>query len=187
MRITAGKYKGRRIEFPSHIRPTQDKVRQAVFNILGQDFKGRMVLDLFAGSGAMGLEALSRGAKNVVFVDIERRCNLLIKSNLENLSLSTGNSDVAENYRQDGFHAITIAAKRRRRFDVIFADPPYHKGLAKKLLKTPGLDDILKTHGFLIVEHAATDELDYEPTMAAFKFYKQAEYGKIRVTFFTKK
>lgn len=187
MRITAGKYKGREIAFPGHIRPTQDKVRQAVFNILGQDFKGWTVLDLFAGSGAMGLEAISRGAKNVVFVDIERRCNLLIKRNLKNFCFTDEDLGTFENYRQDGFNAISIAAKRKRRFDVIFADPPYYKDLAKKLLKTKGLGDILTPCGFLVVEHARTDELDFELGVGAFELYKEADYGKIRVSFFVRR
>lgn len=187
MRIIAGRYKGRKIGFPEHIRPTQDKVRQAIFDTLGQDFTGRVVLDLFAGSGALGLEALSRGAKNVVFVDIEMRCNVFIDSNLENIGLLSSDGLAVEHYRQDAFRAIAIARKRKRRFDVIFADPPYHKDLAKKLLKTEGLSDILTPRGFLVIEHAATDELDLEPESAAFKLYKQSEYGNIKVSFLQKK
>ncbi|MEK7849839.1 MAG: 16S rRNA (guanine(966)-N(2))-methyltransferase RsmD [Candidatus Omnitrophota bacterium] len=184
MRIIAGKYKGRKIGFPEHIRPTQDKVRQAIFDTLGQAFNGRVVLDLFAGSGAFGIEALSRGADNIVFVDIERKCNLLIKNNLEGFGLILRSCRNVEIYRQDAFRAIAIAAKKKRKFDVIFADPPYHKGLAKKLLKTPLLGDILTTHGFLVVEHAATDEIDLKSGVAAFELYKQAEYGKIKVSYF---
>lgn len=186
MRIIAGKYKGRKIGFPDHIRPTQDKVRQAIFDTLGQDFKGLRVLDLFAGSGALGIEALSRGAESVVFVDIERKCNLWVKNNLEGLGLSPRSCEKVEIYRQDGFRAIAIAAKRKRTFDVIFADPPYHKELAKKLLKTRGLDDILAPRGFLVVEHAAIDELDFEARMAAFKLYKEDKYAKIVVSYFQK-
>ena len=187
MRIIAGKYKGRKIGFPEHIRPTQDKVRQAIFDTLGQDFKGRAVLDLFAGSGAFGLEALSRGAEKVVFVDIEGKCNFLINNNLESLGFALRSCQNVELYRQDAFRAIAIAAKKKRKFDVIFADPPYHKGLAKKLLKTPCLGDILTTHGFLVVEHAATDEIDIGSGVAAFELYKQVTYGKIKVTFLVKR
>ncbi|OIO35781.1 MAG: 16S rRNA (guanine(966)-N(2))-methyltransferase RsmD [Candidatus Omnitrophica bacterium CG1_02_44_16] len=187
MRIIAGKYKGRRIAFPEHIRPTQDKVRQAIFDTLGQVFNGRVILDLFAGSGAFGIEALSRGAEKVVFVDIERKCNLLIKNNLEGPGLALGHCRKVEIYRQDAFRAIVIAVKKKRKFDVIFADPPYHKGLAKKLLKTSCLGDILTTHGFLVVEHAATDEIDLGSGVAAFELYKQANYGKIAVTFLMKR
>jgi 16S rRNA (guanine966-N2)-methyltransferase len=187
MRIIAGKYKGRKIDFPKHIRPTQDKVRQAIFGTLGQDFKGFSVLDLFAGSGAMGLEALSRGAKEVVFVDIERQCNLLVKRNLESLGLSPNELQAVEIYRQDAFRAIMAALKRRRRFDVIFADPPYHKDIAKKVLKTPSLSDILTPYGFLVIEHARSDELGFDPQMSAFKLYKEADYGKIRVSYFHRK
>jgi 16S rRNA (guanine966-N2)-methyltransferase len=187
MRIIAGKYKGRQICFPGHIRPTQDKVRQAIFDTLGQDFKGYSVLDLFAGSGALGIEALSRGARNVVFVDIERKCNLLIKNNLKGLGISDQTIQGAEYYRQDAFRAVAIALKRKRRFNMIFADPPYHKDLAKKLLKTPALGDILTPHGFLVIEHARSDELDFEPQTSAFKLYKEADYGTTRVSYFVKK
>ena len=187
MRIIAGKYKGRQIVFPKHIRPTQDKVRQAIFDTLGQDFKGRIVLDLFSGSGALGLEALSRGAKNVVFVDIERKCNSLIGKNLENLNFQFDRTQEVEIYRQDAFRAIGVAAKRKRKFDVVFADPPYYKDLAKKLLKTPGLDDIVPIYGFFVLEHASTDSLDFEPKESVFKLYKEAQFGKIRVTYFIKK
>lgn len=209
MRIIAGKYKGRNILFPEHIRPTQDKVRQAVFNTLGQDFQGLRVLDLFAGSGAFGLEALSRGAENVVFVDIERKCNSLIEKNLKHLGLDPGAFGQVEVYRQDAFRAISVAQKRGRVFDVIFADPPYHKEMAKKLLKTDGLSDILAPRGFLVVEHARSDVLDFEPELSAFELYppssqkrdfvgfrckdsdlvlyKRSDYGRIAVTFFAKR
>ncbi len=187
MRIITGKYKGRKIAFPEHIRPTQDKVRQAVFNTLGQDFRGLSVLDLFAGSGAFGLEALSLGAKNVVFVDIERKCNSLIEKNLKTIGIEPGPSSSVEVYRQDAFRSISVAQKRGRLFHVIFADPPYHKELAKNLLKTEGLSDILAPHGFLVVEHARSDELDLGPEMSAFELYKQADYGKITVTFLIKR
>ncbi len=186
MRIVSGKYKGRKINFSEHIRPTQDKVRQAIFNTLGQDFKGLKVLDLFAGSGAMGLEALSRGAKTVVFVDIERKCNLLINNNLEDLKLFKDVAIQVENYRQDAFYAIEIASKRGRKFDVIFADPPYGKDLTKKLLKTQGLSDILPPRGLLVVEHSLHDVLDFEPKVSNLKLLKEARYGKIQVSYFEK-
>jgi 16S rRNA (guanine(966)-N(2))-methyltransferase RsmD len=183
MKITAGIYKGRQIAFPDHIRPTQDKVRQAIFNILGQDFSGLSVLDLFAGSGALGIESYSRGAKNVVFVDIERRCNNCIKSNLETIGLDWRGSENLEVYRQDAEKAIGAAVKRHRVFDLVFVDPPYHRELAKKLLKTPGLNDILTPHGFLVVEHAVSDDLDIEQANDCWRMFKQVDYGNIRITF----
>jgi 16S rRNA (guanine(966)-N(2))-methyltransferase RsmD len=187
MRIIAGIYKGRKIEFPPHIRPTQDKVRQAIFNTLGQDFEGLSVLDLFAGSGAMGLEALSRGAKRVVFVDIERKCNFLIGRNLENLGISGKSSVQIENYRQDVFRAIEIASKRELSFDVVFADPPYGKDLAKKLLKTGALSDILPPHGLLVVEHSFQDALDFDSSASSLEFFRESRYGKIKVAYLRKK
>jgi len=186
MRITSGLFKGRNIEFPSHIRPTQDKVRQAIFNTLGQDLTGLSIFDLFAGSGAMGLEALSRGAASVVFVDIERKCNSFIDKNLRNFGLTGSFKSKAENYRQDVFSAIDIALKRGLIFNVVFADPPYNKDLAKKLLNTGGLSDILAPHGLLVVEHSSKDDLDFKPE-CGLSLIKEAKYGKIKVSYFEKK
>lgn len=182
MRIIAGIYKGRKIDFPRHIRPTQDKVRQAVFNVLSHVVKGARVLDLFAGSGAMGLESLSRGAKEAYFIDADRRCSLIIAKNIEVLGLVEKLGDEVFNYINDAFRAIEKLALNKARFDLVFIDPPYHMDLAKKALKTLGDSGILAPHSFVVVEHAKSDELGPHPE--GLVKIKESDYGDIKVSFF---
>lgn len=183
MRIIGGKYKGRRINYPKHIRPTQDKVRQAIFDMLAGVMEGSRVLDLFAGSGAMGIESLSRGASRVCFIDADRRCARIIKENLEELGKGRILHEEAQVYANDAFRALKILASRRGdNFDIIFIDPPYHKGLAKKALKTIALGGILAPLGFAVVEHARTDALD--GAQEAYFLFKKADYGDITVSVF---
>ena len=141
MRIIGGEYRSRQIMMPKgvEIRPTQDKVRQAVFNILG-DVNGKVVLELFAGSGAFGIEALSRGAKSVTFVDNNFSCIQTIKSNLESLDIPHSVYDLI---RADAINVLARLGKQEEKFDIVFLDPPYYKGLAKKCLINIDNYDIL--------------------------------------------
>jgi len=159
MRIIAGKFRGKRIDFPRHIRPTQDKVRQSTFDCLRQVVEKSRVLDLFAGSGAFGLEALSRGAKSVCFIDIDRRCNSIINNNLRALGLRERAGCDIHVFTNDAFRAVEVLARRKQVFDIIFLDPPYGGDLAKKTLKTIISSGILAPHGFVLVEHSRNDEI----------------------------
>ena len=183
MRIIAGKYKGRQIAFPKHIRPTQDKVRQSIFDVLADAVKGSRALDIFAGSGALGLEALSRGASGVWFIDIDRKCSLIIDKNLEKLGITKIDSVDIRNFTNDAFKAIKILQKKKERFDVVFLDPPYHKGLAKKALKTLVGSGILAACGFVIVEHFRKDDLGGCPE--GLVLIREINYGDIKVSFFS--
>lgn len=121
MRITTGEYKGRNLKTPKGIRPTQDKVRKALFDILG-DIEGLIFLELFAGSGAVGFEALSRGVKEAVLVESNPACLETIEKNME--LLKTGACAL---YPQAAQRAIENFHKSRKSFDIIFLDPPYYK------------------------------------------------------------
>ncbi|MFA5039885.1 MAG: 16S rRNA (guanine(966)-N(2))-methyltransferase RsmD [Candidatus Omnitrophota bacterium] len=180
MRIIAGAHKGRLLSFPSHIRPTQDKVRQAIFNVLSGVIKGSRVLDLFSGSGAMGLESLSRGAKMVYFIDEDKRCVSIIRRNLRQMG-EDGRQGVFC-YVNDAFRALKILSKKKVRFDCVFIDPPYHKDLAKKALKVIALGGILTPLGLVVVEHAKTDALD--GAEEAYTLIKKMKYGDITVSVF---
>ncbi len=182
MRIIAGKYRGRRIAYPKHIRPTQDKVRQAIFDILSGIVPGARVLELFAGSGAMGLESLSRGASAVCLVDVDRRSTNAIMRNREVLDLGEEAQWAVRVYTNDAFRALKILEKKGERFDLVFLDPPYHKGLAKKALKTIASSGILAPRSFVIVEHAGTDDLGEAPENIT--RFKEVDYGDIKVSFF---
>jgi 16S rRNA (guanine(966)-N(2))-methyltransferase RsmD len=178
MRIISGKYKGRTIKMPKGIRPTQDKVRKALFDILG-DIKGLSFLELFAGSGAVGIEALSRGAKEIVFIEKDKRCAKKIKENLSSLSLLSyriiefDTSKVIRHLNQNG-----------KQFDIIFLDPPYYGDLSKKTLQTLGAYDILAPNGFIIVQHFKKDILPER--IGNLIILRQAEYGDTLLSFYRK-
>ncbi len=194
MRIITGKYKGRALKMPKGIRPTQDKVRKAIFDIL-MDAEGLTFLELFAGSGAVGLEALSRGAKGLVLVEADRNCQLAIKENMEHLKV-----DNAIVYPQEAERAIEHLDRSQKKFDIIFLDPPYHKEknasgedleaaqdaptLSKKTLQLLGCCDILAPNGFIIVEHFKRDPLPED--IAGFALIKRASYGDTFLSFFKK-
>jgi len=169
MRITTGKYKGRNLKAPKGIRPTQDKVRKAVFDILG-DIEGLTFLELFAGSGAVGFEALSRGAKEVVLAESNPDSVFSIK---ENLAILKPQNCIL--YPSDSQKVIENLYKSRKTFDIIFFDPPYYKDLAprpssgpmvsaveplaKKTLQTLGACDILSPDGLIVAQHFKKENL----------------------------
>ena len=146
MRIIAGKLKGRVLKIPRGIRPTSQKVREALFSILGNRIIDGVVLDLFAGSGALGIEALSRGAKSATFVDNNRKCVQTIKVNLELCGLSSFQSSSLRRKERDekieirvlsmeALKAIRFFERKGERFDLIFLDPPYYyEAVAKNVL-----------------------------------------------------
>lgn len=178
MRIISGKYKGRILKMPKGIRPTQDKVRKAIFDILG-DMEGMAVLELFAGSGAVGIEALSYGAKQVTFVENNPDCIKALKANLSVLPNIT--CSVIE---FDASLAIKRLAEERAKFNMIFLDPPYFEGISKKTLQTLGAYDILAPVGFVIAQHFKRDDL---PQNAGFLvLFRQAKYGDTVLSFYKK-
>lgn len=156
MRIVAGRFRGTALATPktNAIRPTSDRVREAVFNILshGQNavnLEGKRVLDLFAGTGALGLEALSRGAAYVLFVEEGVEARGLIRSNIETLG-ATGTTRI---YRRDATKLGEIGTLRP--FDILFADPPYGKGLAELALVSASNGGWLAPGGMAIIEERA--------------------------------
>jgi len=182
MRITSGTFKSRIIKAPGGIRPTLDNVRKAIFDILGGSVEGAKVLDLFSGSGALGLEALSRGAESCVFVDNSRASVKAIKDNLEALGLES--TAVAEVVYADSLAAIRRLAGESVRFDLIFMDPPYYKEFAKKSLSLLADCDILTETGVAVIEHSKHDPL---PDLnGGLKLLRTARYGDTLVSFYCK-
>ncbi|MCR4337455.1 MAG: 16S rRNA (guanine(966)-N(2))-methyltransferase RsmD, partial [Candidatus Omnitrophica bacterium] len=161
MKILLGKLRGRNFYMPAEIRPTQNMVRKAIFDILGHDLSGIHFLDLFAGSGAVGLEALSLGAEKVTFVEKTPLCLKVIEENLRLLGVLNapdfqGKFEVISG---DGLASIKEFARQERRFDVIFIDPPYQRGLGKKALKTLGAHVIVGPNCTVLIEHSLEDSL----------------------------
>ncbi|MGE5384667.1 MAG: 16S rRNA (guanine(966)-N(2))-methyltransferase RsmD [Betaproteobacteria bacterium] len=145
VRIIGGEWRRRVLRFPDHegLRPTPDRVRETLFNWLGQDLSGMACLDLFAGSGALGFEAASRGAEKVVLVEKSGSVAAALKENARLL----GSDSRLEFVRGD---AVQYAASTPLLFDVVFLDPPYHRGWLEKL--APLLGRLLKDDGALYVE-----------------------------------
>jgi 16S rRNA (guanine966-N2)-methyltransferase len=178
MRITSGKYKGKEIKAAGGIRPTQDKVRKAIFDILG-DLEGASFLELFAGSGAVALEALSRGAGECVLVEYNSHCLWAIRKNLSGLR-----QEAYEVYPAQADQAIKNLCRQARSFDIIFFDPPYYRDLAKKTLQTLAAYDILSPNGLVVIQHFKKDNL---PVAAGdLTLLKQKIYGDTVLSLYRK-
>jgi 16S rRNA (guanine966-N2)-methyltransferase len=177
MRIIAGSRKGARIFAPkgTDTRPTGDRVREAAFNLLGPGAaEGASVLDLFAGSGAMGLEALSRGAERATFVESDRDACRTINRNLDKLEL-TGATVLC----QDALIALRADARAGRRYDLVLVDPPYRRFSSLQNALIQYLPEILAPDGTLLVETAANEE----PELPLAKRTSR-RYGSARLTLF---
>lgn len=183
MRIIAGKYKSRVIQRPkgAEVRPTQDRVREAVFNILGGLCEGARVLDLYSGSGAFGIEALSRGAEEVFFVDNTGICISTIKKNLKALSIS----DNIYLVRSDAIKAIKRYGLTKERFNLIFLDPPYSKGLVEKTLIALDGCDIIRPSGFVVAEHRKNDKAP--ESTGSLGLIRRSIYGDTAISFYKSK
>ncbi len=176
MRIVAGTHRGSRIAAPkgTHTRPTSDRTREAVYNLVGP-VDGATVLDLFAGSGALGLEALSRGAARCVFVEADRDACRVIRENLEKLHLVG-----ALVLCQDAFRTLRDEQAAGRVYDLVLADPPYSlwESVADRLAEAVG--PVLAPGGLLVIETAAR----VEPQLP-FDLVTSRRYGSARITLFT--
>lgn len=160
MRIIGGTARGRRIKAPkgSTIRPTADRVREALFNILSRDFSGRQVLDLFAGTGSLSLEALSRGASSALLVDESTEAAGLIRRNLETL----GFLDRARIWSTPVGKALGRLADEGAAYDAIFLDPPYDGGWVNRTMAMISRAGILHVGGSTVAEHSVRERVEEE-------------------------
>ncbi|CQR47810.1 Ribosomal RNA small subunit methyltransferase D [Paraliobacillus sp. PM-2] len=173
MRVVAGTYKGHRIEaVPNKLtRPTTDKVKEALFQMIGPFFNGGIFLDLFAGSGALGVEAISRGMDKGIFVDQQAKAIQTIHSNSKALKIQ----EQIEVYRTDAFRALKAASKRELVFDLIFLDPPYKKVSYNKLLKQIYDYKLIHKDTIIVCEHDGREKLS--DNVEAFHKIKSDVYG----------
>ena len=180
MRIITGSARGCRLKTPQGqetTRPTADRVKEAVFNILGSMVQDRRVLDLFAGTGNLGLEALSRGAAAAVFAD--RTTADLIRENARRTRLE----DRVQVLSGDVFAILRRLEAQGERFSLIFCDPPYHKGLWQQALAAIDAGNLLAEDGILIVEHGADE--DILPALTHLERREHRRYGHTtQVSFF---
>jgi len=165
MRVIAGDYKGRTLKSGKglHTRPTGDKLKEAIFHRIGPFFEGGNCLDLFAGSGSLGIEALSRGMQQVVFIDNTKEAIRVIRQNVNNLKLS----ERCEIYRNDAFRALQILQKKKQQFDLVLLDPPYDKVNYQQLMDQVSSSDILKDEAIIYIEHRPEEHFTYDETIFA--------------------
>jgi 16S rRNA (guanine966-N2)-methyltransferase len=158
MRVIAGKYRSRRLKGPGtmRIRPTSDRLRETLFNVLGPSVADSYFVDLFAGTGAVGIEAISRGARDVFFVESSVKAARLIRENLASLEIHTG----AEVIEADAVRGLERLASRRLMADFIFLDPPYEKADEySDVLEFLDASHLIAPRGIVIVEHFSKMEL----------------------------
>lgn len=158
MRIGSGRFRGRSIEVPKGLktRPTSGRLKKALFDIIASELPGARVLDLFAGAGALGLEAISRGASHVVFVERRKSAIAAIMSNLEKL----GVADHAEVFQGEASRALDHLSQRGEEVHVVLVDPPYAAGAYGSVMQGIDAAAILSPEGLVIVEHHHKVELD---------------------------
>jgi 16S rRNA (guanine966-N2)-methyltransferase len=174
LRVAGGEARGRRLKAPKGIRPTQGIVKQAIFNLIGPGIADVHVLDLFAGSGALGIEALSRGAAAVTFVDREPRGLAILRQNLDALDLK----ERARVVRGDVVRWLEASPDEIRRAGFVFMDPPYDDAVLDRALK---VIDREVSGATVVAEHSRRQEL---PTLARLRVDRQRRYGDTMVTVF---
>ena len=175
MRVITGSARGRRLgELEGmETRPTTERVKEGLFNIIQFDIEGRKVLDLFAGTGQLGIECLSRGAASAVFVDRRADAVKLIRENLKV-------TDLTDRARVVAGDSVEYLKSVREKFDLILLDPPYAAGLLEPVIAHIARFDILSPHGIIIAESAADTVLPAMPSPYA--LYREYRYGKIKLT-----
>ncbi len=180
MRVIGGTAKGRRVKSfkGQSLRPTADRVKEALFNILPHDLSGWKVLDLFAGTGNLTFEALSRGAERACLVDVSREASKMIRKNVEAL----GFSRCAKVMGMPALRAIHVLAGRGDKFDLVLVDPPYHKGWVERVLRSLSQEDLLEDDGILVMEHSAREEV--KESYGSLILQDQRRYGGSRLSFF---
>jgi 16S rRNA (guanine(966)-N(2))-methyltransferase RsmD len=182
LRVISGTAKGHKLKtLKSNLtRPTSDRVKESLFNIIAGYVIDADVLDLFAGTGNLGIEALSRGAASAVFVDKSRDCFEIIKDNLTHTKLA----DRAEILTTDTEAALERFAVEAKRFDLVFLDPPYGKNLAVESLNIIGKNVIIKNNGLIVAEHDIDDELP--ETVGEIKLVRKQKYRDTVLSFYKK-
>ena len=172
MRVISGTARGKKLREPADnsIRPTTDKVKEALFNIIQFDIEGRRVLDLFAGTGQLGIECLSRGAASVTFVDKSRDALTIVK---QNLSACGFDGRIVPGDSVDFL-------RRGEKFDLVLLDPPYASDLLDNALSVINSVDILSEGGIIVCESASDKQLP--PLCAPYRILREYRYGKVKLT-----
>jgi 16S rRNA (guanine966-N2)-methyltransferase len=185
MKVIAGSAKGRNLKFPKlpkgkRLRPLTGQAKEALYNILAADIADASFLDLFAGTGSVGIEALSRGAKLAIFVEMDRKVVETLRENLE----ITGFSDRSEVYCLDVLKALDVIGKRNGKFDIVFIGAPYHDTVLFDTMKSIAGKDILNDDGVVIAEHSVRQQID--ELYGNYRKVRDARYGDTVLSFYKK-
>ena len=177
MRVITGKARGVNLKTPEGMRtrPTTDRVKEALFSAIQFDIPAASVLDLFGGTGQLGIEALSRGAKRAVFVDESEKACQLIRENLRRVKMERDSSVVRSDY-------LAYLSRCREKFNIIFLDPPYAEVFLENALKMITEIDILRSGGIIVTERPLGKELPYE--FEGYTRSKDYKYGKTLITLY---
>lgn len=180
MRVIAGSARGLRLKTLKEpdVRPTSDRIRESIFGILGAQVMDSQFLDLYAGIGSVGIEALSRGARMAVFVDRDPRCISAILTNLDVTHLR----ERAEVYRNEVSDAVRILKKRGYGFDIVFLDPPYASRLAGETVMMLDKSGLVRGGGLVVAEHSRREEMPQE--LVTLEGVRLVVYGDTTVSFY---
>lgn len=182
MRIITGIAKGRIIKAPDGLntRPTSDRVKESLFNIISKKIYGARVLDLFSGTGNLGLEAISRGAELCTFVESNNSTYKILAFNIESLGFIAN----TELYKRDAFDVLETLGESNKKYNIIFLDPPYSMGLVEKSIKKISELMVLEENGIIVSE---CDEKDIIPeNIYDIKIYRTEKYGRTKIYFWNR-
>ncbi len=183
MRVISGKAKGFKLESPKNMstRPTSDRVKESVFNTIQGDIYDKTIIDLYSGTGSLGIEALSRGARRAYFIENSRKCIKIIERNLRKTQLLSKSNIICA----DVIRAIIKLAKKNIKADIIFLDPPYNKNLARGTIEYICKYELLNPMGIIIIEHGKKENLpkEIDKTIS----FKGKYFGNTGVSFYRQK
>lgn len=180
MRVISGKAKGQALKAPTGLntRPTADRVKESIFNIIQTELYNSLIIDLFAGSGSLGIEALSRDADKVYFIDNNKNSVRLIEENLKKTKL-INNSQIIQ---MDVLSGIMKLREYKVKANIIFLDPPYSKGFIEPTLEAIYSSHILESDGIVIVEHSIKENIPNN--IDKLKKYRSNKYGDVVISFY---
>ena len=180
MRVISGKARGLKLDTPKNldVRPTTDRVKESLFNIINPYIRESNILDLFAGTGSLGIECLSRGAKNCIFVDKSKQSIGIVKSNVKKARVENESTILNIDFKD----AVKRLAVQKQKFDVIFMDPPYYENMFIDCLKSIDELNLLKEDGLVVVEHD-TNDLFYDSIGRLYKS-REKKYGNTTISFY---
>lgn len=180
MRVISGKARGLKLDSPKNndVRPTTDRVKESLFNIINSYIIDSEVLDLFAGTGSLGVECLSRGARSCVFVDLKKESLDIVKSNIKKARVEDKSIVLKDDFK----NAINSLKIKNKTFDIIFMDPPYYENLFEDCLLSISKNNILKEDGIIVVEHDTKEILN--ENINDLEKFRYKKYGNTTLSFY---